>query len=382
MKIKNPFIINGYVSSEYFCDRVNETATLTSAFTNGRNMVIVSPRRMGKTGLIQHCFSQNNIANEYYTFFIDIYATGSMKEFVYILGKHIFNTLKPKGISILEQFFASISSLRPAFKLDPITGEPVFDIGIGDIRQPELSIEEIFKYLETADKPCLVAIDEFQQIAKYPEKNVEAILRTHIQKCTNAVFVFSGSQRHMMQNIFFSASRPFYQSATFMNLDAISENVYCSFVQQHFENECKKISEECIRRIYELFEGHTWYMQTIFNRLFENTDRKETMTLENADIILKQTINANETVYQNLVVMLSERQKEILFAIAKEGCATEITSTAFIKKHGLNSPSSVQSATKQLLDKEFITKDGNVYRVYDRFFGLWLAQIYGIGYKL
>ena len=123
-------------------------------------------------------------------------------------------------------------------------------------------------------------------------------------------------------------------------------------------------------------------MQTIFNRLFENTDRKETMTLENADRILKQTINANETVYQNLVVMLSERQKEILFAIAKEGCATEITSTGFIKKHGLNSPSSVQSATKQLLDKEFITKDGNVYRVYDRFFGLWLAQIYGIGYKL
>lgn len=163
-----------------------------------------------------------------------------MKEFVYILGKHIFNTLKPKGISILEQFFASISSLRPAFKLDPITGEPVFDIGIGDIRQPELSIEEIFKYLETADKPCLVAIDEFQQIAKYPEKNVEAILRTHIQKCTNTAFVFSGSQRHMMQNIFFSASRPFFQSATFMNLDAISEDVYCSFVRQHFENGCKK----------------------------------------------------------------------------------------------------------------------------------------------
>lgn len=89
---------------------------------------------------------------------IDIYATGSIKELVYILGKHIFNTLKPQGVKFIERFFAMISSLRPAFKLDSITGEPIFDIGIGDIRQPELSLEEIFSYLEAADKPCLVAI--------------------------------------------------------------------------------------------------------------------------------------------------------------------------------------------------------------------------------
>lgn len=382
MKIRNPFIINSYVSADYFCDRVDETAALTSALTNGRNMVIVSPRRMGKTGLIQHCFNQNNIAKKYYTFFIDIYATGSMKELVYILGKHIFNVLKPKGISFVQHFFATISSLRPAFKFDSLTGESVFDIGIGDIKQPELSIEEIFGYLETADKPCLVAIDEFQQIAKYPEKNVEAILRTHIQRCSNTVFVFSGSQRHMMQNIFFSASRPFYQSAAFLNLDPISKDHYRSFVLHHFNVAGKKITDECIQHIYDLFEGHTWYMQALFNRLYENTDTKETMTLENAEKILNQTINTNETVYQNMVVMLSERQKEILFAIAKEGRATEVTSAGFIKKHGLYSSSTVQSAIKQLLDKEFITKEGNVYQIYDRFFGLWLAQTYGVGYRL
>lgn len=381
-RIKNPFIISGYVAPEFFCDREIETETLTSSLSNGRNLVVVSPRRMGKTGLIQHCFHQQAIKDEYHTFFIDIYATGSMKELVYILGKHIFNTLKPQGTKFIERFFAMISSLRPAFKLDSITGEPVFDIGIGDIRQPELSLEEIFSYLEAADKPCLVAIDEFQQIARYPEKNVEAILRTHIQKCTNTTFVFAGSQRHMMQNIFFSASRPFYQSASFLNLGPIRPEAYLEFVRYHFENGDKVVSDECIHRIYDLFEGHTWYMQTLLNRLYEYLDQGEKMTVEDADRILKQTVDANETVYQNMVAMLPEKQKEVLFAIAKEGKAEGVTSAEFIKRNGLSSSSSVQSSIKQLFEKELITRNENIYQVSDRFFGLWLSKVYGTGYRL
>ena len=381
-KIKNPFIISGYVSDEYFCDRETESTELIGSLLNRRNTVVVSPRRMGKTGLIEHCFHQKQIDKEYYTFFIDIYATGSLKELVFILGKHIFSTLKPKGRKFVEQFFAAITSLHPAFKLDPVTGQPVFDIGIGDIRQPLLSLEEIFGYLESADKPCIVAIDEFQQVAKYPEKNVEAILRTHIQKCKNTTFVFSGSQRHMMQNIFFSASRPFYQSASFLNLDAIGIEPYRKFAQKHFKKAGKTISNECITRIYDLLEGHTWYMQTILNRIFEQLDSGEEMDVAGADLILQATVESYRTVYQGMVTLLSERQKEVLFAIAKEGKACEITSANFIKKHGLYSSSSVQSAVKQLLDKELITKEAAVYQVYDRFFGLWLSKAYGTGYSL
>lgn len=380
--VRNPFIVSGYVSADYFCDRETETVDLVKALTNGRNMVIVSPRRMGKTGLIQHCFHQKEIGRDYYTFFVDIYATGSLKELVFILGKHIFDTLKPKGRKFVEGFFAAIGSLRPAFKFDAITGEPVFDIGIGEIRKPEISLEEIFSYLESADKPCLVAIDEFQQIARYPEKNVEAILRTHIQKCANTNFVFAGSQRHMMQNIFFSASRPFYQSASFLNLAPIDEESYRKFVHRHFENAGKSISDEVITRIYELFEGHTWYMQTLFNRLYEQTDKDTQATIDDANAVLHATVDAQQTIYQNMTAMLSERQKELLFAIGKEGRAREITSADFIGKHGLHSLSSVQSAAKQLLEKEFITKEGNTYQVYDRFFGLWIAQTYGTGYTI
>ena len=109
--VRNPFIVSGYVSADYFCDRKAETAELTGALVNGRNIVIVSPRRMGKTGLIEHCFHQKEIAQGYYTFFVDIYATGSLKELVFMLGKHIFDTLKPKGRKFVEGFFAAIGSL-------------------------------------------------------------------------------------------------------------------------------------------------------------------------------------------------------------------------------------------------------------------------------
>ena len=381
-KIRNPFIISGYVSADYFCDRKTESTELIGSLLNGRNIVVVSPRRMGKTGLIEHCFQQKEISGKYHTFFIDIYATGTLKELVFVLGKHIFETLKPKGKKFIEQFFTSISSLRPAFKLDPVTGQSLFDIGVGDIKQPLVSLEEIFKYLESADKPCIVAIDEFQQIVRYPEKNVEAILRTHIQKCKNTTFIFSGSHRHMMQNIFFSASRPFYQSAAFLYLEPIALAPYSKFVHKHFDRAKKKIPQECITCIYNLLEGHTWYMQTIFNRLYEHLDSGEEMSLEEADFILHATVKSNRMIYQGMISMLSERQKEVLFAIAKEGKAVEITSTDFIKKHGLHSPSSVQSAVKQLLEKELITKENSNYQVYDRFFGLWLSEAYGTGYSL
>lgn len=134
-------------------------------------------------------FYQPLIKEGYYTFFIDIYATSSLKEFVFALGKGIFEKLKPQGNKFIDRFFSIITSLRIGFKLDSITGEPILELGLGDIHAPETTLEEIFIYLEQADKPCIVAIDEFQQISSYPEKNLEAILRTKVQHCSNSNFV-------------------------------------------------------------------------------------------------------------------------------------------------------------------------------------------------
>ncbi len=379
--VNNPFITGGYVSSEYFCDRIQETKEVIRTITNGNNLAIISPRRMGKTGLIKHFFHQPEIADHYHTFFIDIYATDTLKELVYKLGKEIFETLKPKGKQFVDRFFSMISSLRPAFKLDSVSGTPTFDIGIGEIHQAAFSLEEIFKYLESADQPCIIAIDEFQQISRYPEKNIEAMLRTHIQQCKNTNFIFAGSQRHLMQNIFFSSSGPFYQSVSLLQLDAIKEKEYIRFVGSHFANDQKDISDELISKVYQLFEGHTWYIQNIFNELFSLTAKNETCSFELAQEAIENKVESYKPLYQSSLSLLPERQKEILYAIAKEGKASGVTSGKFIKRHGLLSQSSVQTAVKQLFDKEIITSENNVYQVYDRFFGLWLTNLYGTGWK-
>ena len=218
---QNPFVVGKYISDEYFCDRKKETDFLIRQIRNGRNTALISPRRMGKTGLIQHTFSISDIRRDFHTFFVDIYSTGSLAEFVYLLGKAVYDELKPRRKVLQEKFFQIIKSLRAGFSLDPVTGDPKFEIGIGEIASPQTTLSEIFEYLETADMPCVVAIDEFQQIGTYEEMNIEALLRTEIQKCRNTVFVFSGSKRHLMNNMFNSSSRPFYQSAISMGLEPI-----------------------------------------------------------------------------------------------------------------------------------------------------------------
>ncbi|MDR0828508.1 MAG: ATPase [Prevotellaceae bacterium] len=380
--MENPFILSGYTSADYFCDREQESAELVRKIVNGNNLVLISPRRMGKTGLIEHCFHKKEIENKYFTFYIDIYATGNLQEFVFKLGKEIFEKLKPKGKKFIEQFFAVISSLRPAFKLDELSGAPIFDIGIGEIRAPEFTLEEIFKYLQSAEKHCIVAIDEFQQIVNYPQRNIEAILRTHVQRTTNATFIFAGSRRQIMNNIFFSSAQPFYQSAALMELSAIDLSEYSKFVVKHFEKADKIIENQVVDVVYSLFEGHTWYMQSIFNELFSLTEKNETCTLQMAEIAVKNKIYSYKSIFQNTLLLLTQRQKELLYAIAKTDKAEGITSGEFIKKHGLLSPASVQNLAKHLLAKEIITTENNIYSIYDRFMSLWLKEELGTGIRL
>ena len=165
--IINPFITSGYVAPEYFCDREKETETLLRWLTNGNHVAIMSTRRMGKTGLIEHCFRQDEISGKYYTFLVDIYATKTLRDFVFRLGKSILDTLKPQKKQVWEKFITCLSSLRSSISFDS-AGMPSWNLELGDIHAPAVTLDEIFKYLNEADKPCIVAIDEFQQVINYP----------------------------------------------------------------------------------------------------------------------------------------------------------------------------------------------------------------------
>lgn len=154
--IRNPFITSGYVSSDYFCDREKESETLIREVSNGNNLALISTRRMGKTGLIQHCFRERKIRKDYYTFFIDIYATKSLRDLVFALSKEILEELKPSGKKALQLFWKSVKSLHTSVSFD-INGTPSLSLGLGDIQAPATTLDEIFHYLNHADKPCLMA---------------------------------------------------------------------------------------------------------------------------------------------------------------------------------------------------------------------------------
>jgi hypothetical protein len=204
-------------------------------------------------------------------FYVDIYATTSLGELVYTLGKEIYEQLKPVSTKWKERFFKVISSLRMGFKLDNLTGTPTFDIGLGDIQTPHTTLDEIFQYIDEADKPCIIAIDEFQQIGEYAEKNVEALLRTKIQRCKKAQFIFAGSKRHMMSNMFNSPSKPFYQSAISMGLAPIPMDTYTDFACQLFRGNRKNIDEEVVKTVWNMFDGYTWFVQMMMNELYAST---------------------------------------------------------------------------------------------------------------
>lgn len=376
-KATNPFIVTGKIAPEYFCDRITESARLVKSVTNENNMVIISPRRMGKTGLIRFCYDKPEIADEYYTFFIDILHTSSLREFTYLLGREIYETLLPRSRKMAGLFIQTIKSISGKLGFDPITGMPTFNVELGDIDRPEYTLDEIFQYLAHADKPCIVAIDEFQQIAKYPEKNIEAQLRTHIQKLRNCNFIFAGSERHMMQEMFTSAARPFYHSADMLELKAIAPEIYIPFIVGHFEKRNRRIAPADVERVYNLFKGHTYYVQKTFNEAFADTPEGDECTLQTLRAAIDNMIASNDTIFREILSNIPEKQKELLYAIAKEGEAERITSAAFIKRHSLASASSVQSAMKKLLEKDIITEINKVFSVTDKLFAMWINQLYG-----
>lgn len=374
--LNNPFVVSKSIPDECFCDREKETDALIKMVVNGKNVVLVAPRRMGKTGLIHHLFRQSEIANNYYTFFIDIYALSSLREMSYVLGRAVYERLKDRKEKILEQFFKIIKSLRAGFRIDNLTGDPKFEVSIGSIYEPLITLEEIIAFLEQADKPCIVAIDEFQQIAEFQDKNVEAILRGVIQNCSNTTFVFSGSRQHTISRMFQSKSKPFYQSAQMMSLDPLDKEVYTEFSERQFRNYGKKVLPEVVERVYDTYEGTTFYLQILMNELFSMTGEGEVCTTNMIGTAVDNILDLQEGIFISQLSMMSPKQKQVLQALSYEGVTKSVTSASFIKKYSLESASSVQSAIKGLNDKEIITSSPEGIKVSDYFFEQWLKKNY------
>lgn len=372
-KLANPFVYQGYESPAYFCDRKVETATLLSHLKNGRNVTLISPRRIGKTGLIKNTFFHlQEEEKDAVCLYLDIFATKNLHDFVEQLGVMVINDIVRKNNSFIEKTIAFFSALRPVLSMDPLTGEPSVSITI-EPTQEEMTMRSIFNYLNESGREIYIAIDEFQQIAEYPEKGTEALLRSYIQFAQHVHFIFSGSKFHLMAEIFGSPKHPFYQSTEMLGLKPLKQNVYYEFCSHFFNEKGGKLSENIFEQIYNQFEGHTWYVQCIMNRLYETEMTVD--TIEQVNAALLSILQGREPQFESLVQFFTENQFILLKAIAKEGIVAQPTSGKFIKEHNLSGASSAKAALKVLEEKELVYRTDKGYVIYDRFMDLWLKRL-------
>ena len=371
-RIANPFLVYGYEGPHYFCDREEETRKLVSALENGRNVTLVAPRRIGKTGLIHNVFHQvRNSGDDIICIYVDIFPTRCLADFVHLLGKAVFEAVQSQGERLLSKVMTLLGSCRPAISIDPLTGSPNFSIDIAPSME-EKTLSDIFDCLEKSDTPVYIAIDEFQQVAYYPESGTEAMLRSRIQFMHNVHFIFSGSQQHLIYEMFLSAKRPFYNSTQIMTLTTIPMESYYKFAESLFAEGGRTIDETQFKFIYDSFEGHTWYVQTILNRLYESGG--DVTEREQVTDAIRTIVRENTMVYQNTIAMLPDKQLQVLKALAKEGKTATPNKGSFIQKYSLKAASSVSSALMSLVDKELVYRSQEGYSVYDRFMEIWLRE--------
>lgn len=370
--INNPFSISSYIGAEYFCDRVEETRNLAEALRNRRNVTLISPRRVGKTGLIQHLFHSLD-TKDVHCIYVDLFSTSNLQDFTKVFAESVLSArINPFSERVWDEITHFFGALRPVFSMDTISGMPQCTIDVQPQRE-EWTLQQIFAYLEKSATPCYVAFDEFQTIAEYKDVKMEALLRTYIQQLKNVQFIFAGSKKHVMAQMFTSAKRPFYRSTQMMNIDVIDEEAYYQFACKHLAAHAQEISQAVFHELYSMVDGYTWFVQVLLNRLYQ---RSLDLIDENAvRAALNQQIQEEEPAYQMYCRLITDRQLQVLRAIAKEGIVKEPGSNQFLQKYRLGAYSTVRGAILTLIDKELLYQndDGN-YKVYDKFFNYWLKQ--------
>jgi hypothetical protein len=371
----NPFHLRGYHGSFLFCDRKEETKQLINNSKNGINTTLISVRRMGKTGLIHHTFNLLSKEKDVVCIYIDIYATQNLNDFTNQLASVILKTF-PENKSIGKKFIKMIRGFAPVLSYDPLTGTPNVSLAYSQVNQPEHSLKSLFSFLEQQNKKIIIAIDEFQQVTEYPEKNTEHILRTLIQPLKNCSFIFSGSRKHILIEMFNSAKRPFFSSTQLLSLAEIETNQYAKFIKKIFKKHKRTITDQSIAFILNWTKKHTYYTQALCNKVYAQNSIEITIEIvyQSCDKLLKE----QESIFFQYRNLLTKWQWKLLKAIAKEDKVTQPTGKDFLGKYFLGNSSSVRRSLQSLTDKEMVfqtsTKDGSFYSVYDCFLSRWLER--------
>lgn len=374
---ENPFVIKGYRSKKLFCNRDAELSDLLQNMINGSDTTLISPRRMGKTGLIFRFFDELKRKKDVETLYLDIYSSRNLEDFLKLFAEAILVKF-PEKTTMGKKFLDFLKGLRPTISFDSLSGEPQVSILYQSAQQKEYTLRSLLEFLDAQKKTIIFAIDEFQQINEYPEKNMEALLRTYIQNLKNIHFIFCGSKKSMMIDMFSNAKRPFYASTRFLSLDALDKDVYAKFIKKTFHSHGMRITDDALNLILDWSKLHTFYTQSLCNMIF---------SFKKAEIdihLVKETcislLKSNEPVFYQYRQLLTTAQWNYLIAVAKEDKVSQLTAQNFLLKYNIGTPANSKRISESLLEKELLLKisdrEKSTYRIYDVFFSRWLEMEY------
>jgi len=375
--MSNPFEYGTAVTGSSFCNRKKEIEHIRRSMESAERLFVFSERRMGKTSLIMN-LRRTLDAKKFVIAYVDLFPTESEETFATATAKALANALEKRTDRILEEAKRLFSRFTPSFSLDE-EGKPLLTLGLSRTVEAKEGLEEVLrapaKIAEERSKHVIVVFDEFQRIADYDEGHrVERILRTIIQNQPRVGYIFMGSRKHLISEMFRDRSRPLYRSAGHYPLGAIDVTHWRPFISSKFVRTGREISAAVVDEICQTTEGHPSYTQQLCHEIWGLVDAGETVKKGDVDRGVHQLLQRESYAYTILWDSLPVNQRRLLMALALENGPAGAFSAAFAKKYGLGAPSSIQRAAKGLEGRDVIERDAKRFFIIDRFFRIWLRK--------
>ncbi|WP_457626018.1 AAA family ATPase [Persephonella sp.] len=375
--MKNPFTI-GIAKEEKFCNRKEEIRNLKNFIQNGQNVVIYSPRRFGKTSLVKTVLKELEKKDKNFIgIYADLFPVSSYQDFIEIFSKAIIQSI---GKEVDKSFFQKIKNLFknivPSFTVKP-DGSFSISISINPSISLETLLSDLFigleKYIKKNDLKACIVLDEFQEITTLEEsKKIEGLLRNFIQEQEDISYIFVGSRRKLLVDMFTDKKRPFYKSSFLYPLKKIERSEFVKCIISSFKETEKVCSKSTAEEIYDLVDGYPYYVQKLSSIIWDLTDKKITERIvKNA---FKTLIKMESIDFESIWINLNKSEKTVLKMIA---IYPEISpfSKEFLEKSKL-SIGGIQKAISSLIKKDLIEKEDNLYLLTDPVMKHWIKGIF------
>ena len=366
----NPFRYGTIVSGKDFCGRKKLLEQLIEYIESSKRVVVLGERRIGKSSAVYEAVQR---CKGFRLLYIDLLGIKTIDALCRRILRKIIVFEKKSGL--LDKVIKTLSYLRPSISIDPVTSLPTvsFDASV-EIKAN--SIPEVFNLIETLSKKgnLVVVLDEFQDILNLPDANEAlALLRSAIQFQGNIPFIFVGSIRHKMEEIFIHHDSPFFKSAVLLNIEPLSYNEFSKFLKRKFVTGKRTVSDEILHKIFEISYNIPGDVQQLCEALWAVTSENETISNKKLLNALHLIFTREQKSYENYINILTDIQQKCLNAIALEG-GESVFSVSFMKFAGFNNPSTVRRAINRLLNLNILYQVSGEYRFINPFFRAWLLS--------